>query len=654
MNVRSILSRRRQQKQDEARHQAFLAHNYARQGWLDEAEGAYQKALRLSPKDATIHYDYANLLDDLDRLREAVHHYRRALSLNPYFDTAHHNYALVLEKLGQPDEAEREYRRAVAISPAYFEARYNLAMLLEGQCHYFEAEVEYRTLVRQFPHKTIFRAALANVLGYHLGRVYEAKEQVSIARSLDPFDQCIAELAKHLDSYYTSPDTRQHVARIQRAEKQRRAKEEGQKRRRELAELMAALEKDQPISETSPSLEQVSDPDVAALVANGFVANHQGRPGEALKLFQTAQTILRQRGQFDAAARLSEDIGIALEAINRCDEALEYYKQAEIARFKSDDEFNLARLWYNMSGLYIQVGELSEALDYLRAAQSAFRRHQDELRVARVDAMIGLVYLRQGQLAQAERSLRMALKVFRAHNAVYRVALVNVHLAQIEHSVGHWNKAAELYLSVRDEFLGVGDLLKAAGAEYNFGLACIKERLWHQALHQFRSAVLRFEQARVAIPIGEDRVTFFADKLNAYRRIISILKARQDPEDGREALECVERAKGRWLLDQLSHASLRIPTNLPTHLVAREEELLSTLDQLSGTLPQAARAIDPSIGATLYRIRDELADIYDELEGYAPDYVNLRRGTPISFSELKAILAQKSSVSRRKTGQPRG
>jgi tetratricopeptide (TPR) repeat protein len=62
-------------------------------------------------------YNYAVLLEDLDREPEAAEAYEAAIVGDPDMADAHYNLALLQEKLGKPREAIRhmsQYRRLVA------------------------------------------------------------------------------------------------------------------------------------------------------------------------------------------------------------------------------------------------------------------------------------------------------------------------------------------------------------------------------------------------------------------------------------------------------------------------------------------------------------------------------------------------------------
>jgi len=98
-----------------------------------EAEEHYKDALRINPEDAKAHDNYAILLGDLNRPEEAEAHYQEALRINPDYAKAHYNYAPLLGDLNRPEEAEAHYKEALRINPDYAEAWANLGRLYHDQ-----------------------------------------------------------------------------------------------------------------------------------------------------------------------------------------------------------------------------------------------------------------------------------------------------------------------------------------------------------------------------------------------------------------------------------------------------------------------------------------------------------------------------------------
>jgi protein O-mannosyl-transferase len=146
------------------------------QGKLAEAIAEYQKALRLEPGLAGVHYNLANVLGAQGKLAEAVAEYTTALQIRPDYPKAHSNLGIALAAGGKLAAAITEYRAALRLNPEFAEAHSNLANALLRQGKLAEAELECQSALRINPDSIETRFNLAEVLVAQ-GRTREASVQ---------------------------------------------------------------------------------------------------------------------------------------------------------------------------------------------------------------------------------------------------------------------------------------------------------------------------------------------------------------------------------------------------------------------------------------------------------------------------------------------
>lgn len=80
-----------------------------RAGRVAEAATAYEELLRVSPRDSSLWWAYAELLRrDLRRLSDAETAYAQAVDADPGNAGAHHDYATLLAQAGRLEEALAE------------------------------------------------------------------------------------------------------------------------------------------------------------------------------------------------------------------------------------------------------------------------------------------------------------------------------------------------------------------------------------------------------------------------------------------------------------------------------------------------------------------------------------------------------------------
>jgi tetratricopeptide (TPR) repeat protein len=118
---------------------------------LEEAAGAYERAIELRPRFAAAHFNLGNVLRALDRADAAAERFRAAAAHDRDMAAAWYNLADVQEELERPLDAIESLRRAVEIAPDYADAHYNLAMCLASVGRAAEARAHFERYLRLDP-----------------------------------------------------------------------------------------------------------------------------------------------------------------------------------------------------------------------------------------------------------------------------------------------------------------------------------------------------------------------------------------------------------------------------------------------------------------------------------------------------------------------
>ena len=214
------------------------------EGRFDEAEKAYQTALRLDPDYVKVHVNMALIFLERSKLEESRKYYERALQLEPQNGEVRSGYAYLLERLGLPDEARVEYekairlnpksarllytygafldkrgdidgaisqyRRALAVSPDLADAHSELATALLTKGNSQEAEVHYLAATRLNPKRADVHSNLGTLL-LKEGRTSQAIVEYEEALRLDPSLTEVSEIlqaAKQSDNRFQSRSPR--------------------------------------------------------------------------------------------------------------------------------------------------------------------------------------------------------------------------------------------------------------------------------------------------------------------------------------------------------------------------------------------------------------------------------------------------------------
>jgi tetratricopeptide (TPR) repeat protein len=121
---------------------------------LGESVREYEAALRRTPTDPWLHYNFAELLYSAGDFRRAEEHLRVVLLSLPHHQIAHERLLASLIHLGKLTDAVQHCREALRIAPDFHAARYTLATALSRMGKPNEAIVVYRELLELDPERT--------------------------------------------------------------------------------------------------------------------------------------------------------------------------------------------------------------------------------------------------------------------------------------------------------------------------------------------------------------------------------------------------------------------------------------------------------------------------------------------------------------------
>jgi tetratricopeptide (TPR) repeat protein len=149
-----------------------------------EAAAHLSEALKLLPNSPGIHINYGNALREMGRLDEAIEHYKIAIELNPDFGLAHYDLGLALA-------AKNDYEGAIEQYRLYAGTAVNVADIRQGLGEHLAKEGKAEDAVSQFQKALIVKPDSAEVLsnfGYALaqsGKPQEAIEYYNKALTID-------------------------------------------------------------------------------------------------------------------------------------------------------------------------------------------------------------------------------------------------------------------------------------------------------------------------------------------------------------------------------------------------------------------------------------------------------------------------------------
>jgi tetratricopeptide (TPR) repeat protein len=184
-----------------------------RQGKLEEAAAAHERALEIDPNLVQAHINLIELYGELGQFDKAEEHYRAAIRLDPGYAESYYNYGVLLVRVEKFQLAEGAFRKTIEINPYYAPAYNNLGYLLERQGKFSEAETDYRRAIENKPNNRQAHFNLGRVL------VNQKKYQEGIQeleKTIEPEDDDTPRYIYALGAAFARSGDRQNALRYLR------------------------------------------------------------------------------------------------------------------------------------------------------------------------------------------------------------------------------------------------------------------------------------------------------------------------------------------------------------------------------------------------------------------------------------------------------
>jgi CHAT domain-containing protein len=319
----------------------------------------------------------------------------------------------------------------------------------------------------------------------------------------------------------------------------------------------------------------------------GYLHYTSGRFAAALGTQLRVRGQFAQLGQEVETAKADADLGAIYRALNLYPEALECYGRAleTLQRLGVDDES--ARTGVGYAGVLMVLERAEEAFAALERAEAIFRRQKNRLQLAHVRLMRAYLLRSVGQSEAACVEARAATAGLARCGLAGWAAEARYLLADVAREQGRTDARAMQSVAKIAKNTGRGWLY--CRAERALGIIHGERGRTEEALRHLRAGVAALEEARTLVAPEELHVAFLRDKLAIYEDLVHTLLMRGTRRDVAEALEYVEQAKSRLLLERVQTA---LDNRLPVAEPARTDAQ-SRLAALRADLSRAYHRAQP-------------------------------------------------------------
>jgi CHAT domain-containing protein len=322
----------------------------------------------------------------------------------------------------------------------------------------------------------------------------------------------------------------------------------------------------------------------------------------------------------------------------------------DLARSYGERALEIYRQNSNQQGQILALTETAAALAGLGKRQDAIELTEEALRIAeslkegwlasRCHFSLGWFHLGAGNPKEAEKHCRETLEFFSARYRDSTVFLSGCYLClgRAQRELGKAQEAEESFRSGLAEATRWGDPERIWQAHRSLGRVAEQQGNDQEAANQYGEAINVIEGMRGKLRESTLKTTFMEGKMNVYERMIRLL---MKMERDTEALEYVERSKGRALLDMLGEKAFSSKNREEKALLVEERTLAQQIEQI--TLNPERADVEESQGtedrrADLARLKLRRQAVLNKIEGLNAELASLLTIRPLKAGEIQALL----------------
>ncbi len=365
---------------------------------------------------------------------------------------------------------------------------------------------------------------------------------------------------------------------------------------------------------------------ISAEQARGIVYLEESDFAHALESFYRALALSEKVKYRDGIIPALNSIGEVYRTEGQPKRALEFYERARAA-VGDDQAWNMAFVFNNIGMSYSALGEFERAVESIKRARAVAEKAKFRPRVESSLGTLGDLEFKRGNLDAARDDFAQSLQLARELHDIggeARALLGSARVARARGEVAAARLQAQQAVALSRKVAQLDQLVPAL----TFAGECAADD--KEARRSFEEAIAAVEKMRGQVAGGDvARETFFAQQIEPYHRLVSLLVRQGEPE---KALAIAERASARVLLDMARAGRVEWAALLSTDERKRQQQFDL---QLAGARRELRNAGGEKASKAVEKAERAEEDFEAALEEAHPE---LRRTTPsASFDSLGSL-----------------
>jgi CHAT domain-containing protein/tetratricopeptide (TPR) repeat protein len=376
----------------------------------------------------------------------------------------------------------------------------------------------------------------------------------------------------------------------------------------------------------------------------GVIYDKFGESQKALEHYRRALLLFQQIGDDKKAAITLNNMGYIYTSLGDTEKALEYFQQASSIRKRTVDPEHEAATLSNIGHVFASNGDFHRALDFYNQALTIQKKIGSSLGEAYTLINIGESHLFLSERDKALEYYGQSLKLLKKFadrqgeaTALDKIGQLFVSSGEAKKALEHYKQALELWRVVKDRRGEATTLYGIARAERDQGDLI-------EAQKRINEAIGIAESLRLKVANQELRASYLASVRDYYDLAADVLMQlhKGRPTEGYDAaaLDIVERARARSLLETLKEAHAEIRQGVSPELLARERSLQQQLNDKAERQIELLKYgpnndLNEAIDKELRSLLDQYQEVQSKIRTTSPRYAALTQPQPLGLKELQ-------------------
>ena len=373
----------------------------------------------------------------------------------------------------------------------------------------------------------------------------------------------------------------------------------------------------------------------------------------ALAHHQEALALFRERNLIRDEAVALNNLANAWGRLGDLPRSLDYIRQALARIRETGDKEEEASYLYNEGSFHFELGQHAEALAAAQQSLTLSRAIRSAANEADALTLVCKIRLAMGESAAALGECERALTMHRANRDRLSEAMTLATIGQLHQKTGDRGRAIEAREASLALYRAAGDPFNTASNLHALGQLALEEGDLAAAQGRLDEAVAISESQRVKAGSHLLRATAWVGAQRIYESSVELLLRRHEREPARghdrRAMELLERARARSLLDLLAEARAQIRRGADPALLAEERQLLQRLNakdaawkRFRGSARFAAQA--EALALEVSDLTTRLQLLEGRIRASSPQYAALTQPTPVAIEEIQQRVLDPGTV----------